>query len=249
MSQRQRDDMVLLAHIREQYKLSLGSYGRPRMTEELQELGFKVGHRRVGRLMRQNGIEAVRTRKYKVTTDSNHSFAIAPNLLDRDFSAAAPNQKWAGDITYIWTSEGWLYLAVILDLYSRRVIGWAVSNRMKCDLAIRALDMAVVLRQPPKGCIHHTDRGSQYCSHDYQKRLKKYGFKVSMSGKGNCYDNAAVETFFKTLKAELIWRSTWQTRRQVEMALFEYINGFYNPRRRHSTLGGKSPLAFERLAA
>jgi len=249
MSQRQRDDMVLLAHIREQHKLSLGSYGRPRMTEELQELGLKVGHRRVGRLMRQNGIEAVRTRKYKVTTDSNHSFAIAPNLLDRDFLAYAPNQKWAGDITYIWTSEGWLYLAVILDLYSRRVIGWAVSNRMKRDLAIRALDMAVALRQPPKGCIHHTDRGSQYCSHDYQKRLKKYGFKVSMSGKGNCYDNAAVETFFKTLKAELIWRSTWQTRRQVEMALFEYINGFYNPRRRHSTLGGKSPLAFERLAA
>jgi putative transposase len=249
MSQRQRDDMVLLAHIREQHKLSLYSYGRPRMTEELQELGFNVGHRRVGRLMRQNGIEAVRTRKYKVTTDSNHSFAIAPNLLDRDFSATAPNQKWAGDITYIWTSEGWLYLAVILDLYSRRVIGWAVSNRMKRDLAIRALDMAVALRQPPKGCIHHTDRGSQYCSHDYQKRLRKHGFLVSMSGKGNCYDNAAVETFFKTLKAELIWRNTWQTRRKVEMALFEYINGFYNPRRRHSTLGGKSPLAFERLAA
>ena len=249
MSQRQRDDMVLLAHMQEQHKLSLGSYGRPRMSEELQQLGLKVGHRRVGRLMRQNGIEAVRTRKYKVTTDSNHSFAIAPNLLDRDFSATAPNQKWAGDITYIWTSEGWLYLAVILDLYSRRVIGWAVSNRMKRDLAIQALDMAVALRQPPKGCIHHTDRGSQYCSHDYQKRLKKYDLKVSMSGKGNCYDNAAVETFFKTLKAELIWRSTWQTRRQVEMALFEYINGFYNPRRRHSTLGGKSPLAFERLAA
>ena len=249
MSQRQRDDMVLLAHIREQHKLSLCSYGRPRMTEELQELGLKVGHRRVGRLMRQNGIEAVRTRKYKVTTDSNHSFAIAPNLLDRDFSATAPNQKWAGDITYIWTSEGWLYLAVILDLYSRRVIGWAVSNRMKRDLAIRALDMAVALRQPPKGCIHHTDRGSQYCSHDYQKRLRKHGFLVSMSGKGNCYDNAVVETFFKTLKAELIWRTPSQTRRKVELALFEYINGFYNPRRRHSTLGGKSPLAFERLAA
>jgi putative transposase len=249
MSQRQREDMVLLAHIREQHKLSLCSYGRPRMTEELQELGFKVGHRRVGRLMRQNGIEVVRTRKYKVTTDSNHSFAIAPNLLDRDFQAHAPNQKWAGDITYIWTSEGWLYLAVILDLYSRRVIGWAVSNRMKRDLAIRALDMAVALRQPPKSCIHHTDRGSQYCSHDYQKRLQKHGFKVSMSGKGNCYDNAAVETFFKTLKAELIWRSAWQTRRKAELALFEYINGFYNPRRRHSTLGGKSPLAFERLAA
>ena len=241
--------MVLLAHIREQHKLSLHSYGRPRMTEELQELGFEVGHRRVGRLMHQNGIRAIRTRKFKVTTDSNHSFAVAPNLLNRNFSATAPNQKWAGDITYIWTSEGWLYLAVILDLFSRRVIGWAVSNRMKRDLAIRALDMAVALRQPPKDCIHHTDRGSQYCSHDYQKKLNKHGFKVSMSGKGNCYDNAVVETFFKTLKAELIWRNTWQSRRQVEMALSEYINGFYNPRRRHSTLGGKSPLAFERVAA
>ena len=199
--------------------------------------------------MRENGIVAIRTRKYKVTTDSNHTLAVAPNLLDRDFSATAPNQKWAGDITYIWTSEGWLYLAVILDLYSRRIIGWAVSNRMKRDLAIRALDMAVALRQPPKGCVHHTDRGSQYCSHDYQNKLKKHGFKISMSGKGNCYDNAVVETFFKTLKAELIWRSAWLTRRQVELALFEYINGFYNPRRRHSTLGGKSPLAFERLAA
>ena len=140
-------------------------------------------------------------------------------------------------------------VAGLLDLFSRRVIGWAVSNRMKRDLAIRALDMAVALRQPPKDCIHHTDRGSQYCSHDYQKKLNKHGFKVSMSGKGNCYDNAVVETFFKTLKAELIWRNTWQSRRQVEMALFEYINGFYNPRRRHSTLGGKSPLAFESVAA
>ena len=249
MSQRQRDDMVLLVHIREQYKLSMQSYGRPRMTEELQELGFDVSHHRVGRLMRQNGIKAVRTRKHKVTTDSNHSFNIAPNLLDRKFTASGPNQKWAGDITYIWTSEGWLYLAVILDLYSRRIIGWAASNRMKRDLVIRALEMAVALRQPPKGCIHHTDRGSQYCSNDYQKVLKKHDFQVSMSGRGDCYDNAVVETFFKTLKAELIWHNTWTTRRQTEIALFEYINGFYNPRRRHSTLGGKSPLAFERRAA
>ena len=131
------------------------------MTEELQELGLKVGHRRIGRLMHENDIKIVRTRKFKATTDSNHAFDIVPNLLDQDFSADAPNQKWAGDISYIWTSEGWLYLAVILDLYSRRVIGWAVSNRMKRDLAIRALDMAVALRQPPKGCIYHTDRGSQ----------------------------------------------------------------------------------------
>ena len=249
MRQRQRDDMVNLAHIREQHRLSLQSYGRPRMTGELQELGLNVGHRRVGRLMRANGIKIIRTRKYKATTDSNHAFNIAPNLLDQDFSANGPNQKWAGDISYIWTRDGWLYLAVVLDLYSRRVIGWAVSNRMKRDLAIRALDMAVAFRQPPKGCIHHTDRGSQYCSGDYQKRLKKHRFLVSMSGKGNCYDNSMVETFFKSLKAELIWRHKWETRRQAEGAIFQYINGFYNPRRRHSALGWKSPLAFERMAA
>ncbi len=248
-SRRQRDDMVLLAHIREQQCLSLGSYGRPRMTAELQELGLPVGERRVGRLMKENGICAVRTRKYKRTTDSDHAFNIAPNLLDQDFSATGPNQKWAGDISYIWTGEGWLYLAVIIDLYSRRVIGWAVSDRMKRDLAIQALQMAINLRQPPPGCLHHTDRGSQYCSHDYQKLLRKHRFEVSMSGKGNCFDNAAVETFFKTLKAELVWRRSWETRRQVELALFEYINGFYNPRRRHSALAGKSPVAFEKKAA
>jgi putative transposase len=258
-SRRQRSDMVTLAHIKEQSRLSLGSYGRPRMTEELKEIGLNIGHRRVGRLMRQNGISVVRTHKHKVTTDSNHKFNIAPNLLDRNFAADVPNQKWAGDITYIWTREGWLYLAVILDLHSRRVIGWAVSNRMKRDLAVRALKMAIAFRAPPKGCIHHTDRGSQYCSHDYQKILREHGFKVSpshackhalpgqwMSGKGNCYDNAAVETFFKTIKAELIWRHTWETRRSAEVAVFEYINGFYNPPRRHSALGWKSPVAFER---
>jgi putative transposase len=249
MSRSQRTDMVLLAHIREQFAQSHNSYGRTRITEELKELGFQVGHRRVGRLMRQNGISVVRTRKHKVTTDSNHKFNIAPNLLDRDFAANKPNQKWVVDISYIWTREGWLYLAAVLDLHSRRIIGWSVSNRMKRGLAIRALDMAVALRRPPKDCIHHSDRGSQYCSHEYQSRLRKHGFKVSMSGKGNCYDNAAMETFFKTIKAELIWRNTWYTRRQAELAIFEYINGFYNPRRKHSTLGWKSPLAFERMAA
>jgi transposase InsO family protein len=222
------------------------------MTEELKELnelGLSVGHRRFGRLMRQNDIFVIRTRKYKVTTDSNHKFNIARNLLNREFATDLPNHKWVTDISYIWTREGWLYLAVVLDLHSRRVIGWAVSNRMKRDLAIRALEMAIALRRPPKGCIHHSDRGSQYCSHDYQKLLRLHGFKVSMSGKGNCYDNAAMETFFKTIKAELIWRHSWQTRRDVEIAIFEYINGFYNPRCRHSALGWKSPLAFERKAA
>lgn len=187
---RQRMDMIVLAHIKEQSSLSLGSYGRPRMTEEMKEVGVDVGHRRVGRLMHENGIIVERTRKFKATTDSNHTFNIAPN------------QKWAGDISYIWTREGWLYLAVILDLHSRRVM-----------------------------------------------ILCQRGFKVSMSGKGNCYDNAAVETFFKTIKAELIWRRSWETRRQAQTAIFEYINGFYNPWRRHSALGWKSPVAFERKVA
>ncbi len=249
VSQRQRDDLVLLAHIREQHHLSLGSYGRPRMTQELKELGLNVGHRRVGRIMRQNSISVVRTRKYKATTSSNHRFNIAPNWLGQNFTAERPNQKWAGDISYIWTREGWSYLAIVLDLYSRRVVGWAVSNRLKSDLAVQALNKAIAFRRPPPGCIHHSDRGSQYCSHDYQKRLREYGFKTSMSGKGNCFDNAAVETFFKSMKAELIWRQQWQTRHQLETALFQYINGFYNPRRRHSTLGGISPITFEQKTA
>ena len=248
-SRRQRSDLVTLAHIKEQSRLSLGSYGRPRITEELKEIGLDIGHRRVDRLMRQNGISVSRTRKHKVTTDSYHKFNIAPNLLDRNFTADGPNLKWAGDISYVCTREGWLYLAVILDLHSRRVIGWAVSNRMKRDLAIRALTMAITFRQPPKGSIHHTDRGSQYCSHDYQKLLRQHGFKVLMSAKGNCYDSATVETFVKSIKAKLIWRDTRETRRKAEMAIFEYINGFYNPRRRHSALGWKSPVAFERKVA
>jgi putative transposase len=260
MRQRQRDDMVLLAHIREQHRLSLQSYSRPCMTEELQEPGRKIGHCRIGRLMRENDIKIVRTQQYKATTDSNHTFNIMPNLLDQDFSADGPNQKWAGDISYIWTSEGWPYLAVIIDLCSRRVIGWALSgmlrktcwavvrNRMQQNLAIRALDMEVALRQPPEGCIHHTDRGSQYCSGDHQKQLSKHGFKVSMSGKGKCYDNSMVETFFKCIKAELIWRNRWETRRQAKGAIFKYISRFSNPRRHHSSLGGKSPLAFEQKA-
>ena len=199
--------------------------------------------------MRLNGIQVVRSRKFKRTTDSDHAFNIAPNLLRQDFAASGPNQKWAGDIPYVWTREGWVYLAVILDLFSRRVIGWAISNRMKQDLALRALNMAIAIRRPPLGCIQHTDRGSQYCAHDYQKLLRKHALTPSMSGKGNCYDNSAVESFFKSLKAELVWHRNWQTRREVEVALFEYINGFYNIRRRHSATRGISPITFERKTA
>ena len=190
----------------------------------LKEAGLDVGERRGGRLMKLNEIKPVRTRRHKVTTDSHHRLGVAANWLEEDFVAAVPNQKWAGDITYVWTSEGWLYLAVILDLHSRRVVGWAVSDRMKKDLAIKALDMAVRLRNPPPGCLFHSDRGSQYCSYAYQKKLQAYGLLPSMSGKGNCYDNASVETFFKSLKAELIWRQKLPTRRQAEAAMLLLCN-------------------------
>ena len=237
MSKRQRGDMKVLAHIREHYGLSLGTYGRPRMTMELKEAGLDIGERRVGRLMHINDIKPVRTRRHKVTTNSNPSLGIVANVLDGNFVADISNIKWASDISYIWTAQGWLYLAVVLDLPSRRVIGWAVSDRMKKDLAIQALDMAVKLRNPPEGCIIHSDSpshglkanrcramGSQYCAYDYQKRLQKYGLTPCMSGRGNCYDNASVATFFKTIKAELIWRQNWPTRRQAEAAIFGYIN-------------------------
>ena len=239
--------MILLAHIREQHRLSLGSYGRPRMTQELKELGLQLGQRRVARIMRDNGIQVLRSRKFKRTTDSDHSFNIAPNRLNQDFTATAPNQKWAGDITYIWTREGWAYLSVIIDLYSRRVIGWGNQQPHEAGSCIARLGHGYSSASATACCIHHTDRGAQYCAHEYQKRLRRHKLRPSMSGKGNCFDNSAVESFFKSLKAELIWRNAWKTRRDVEVAVFEYINGFYNPRRRHSALHGKSPGLEKRL--
>jgi len=170
---------------------------------------------------------------------------IAANLLDQDFGCDGPDQNWGTDISYIWTAEGWLYLAIVLDLYSRRIVGWATSDRLKKDLALTALRCAIALRSPLPGLIRHTDRGSQYCSHDYQRLLKAHDIIPSMSGKGNCYDNAMVETVFKTIKNELIWRTIFQTRSAAEWALGRYIDGFYNPRRRHSSLGYKSPVSFE----
>lgn len=244
-SQRQRDDMIYLAHIRAAFELSNRTYGSPRMRHELVDEGLPIGRRRTARLMRENGLVARQKRRFKRTTDSAHAWPVAPNLLDQDFAAEAPDQKWGADISYIWTAEGWLYLAVLIDLFSRRVVGWAVSDRLKKDLALRALRMALATRHPPSGLIHHSDRGSQYCSIDYQAVLIKHGLLISMSGKGNCYDNAVVETFFKTIKSELIWPVTWQTRPQAENAVARYIDGFYNPIRRHSTLGYQSPVQFE----
>lgn len=244
-SQRQLDDMVLLAHIRSQFALSHGTYGSPRMHVELYEDGVSVGRHRVARLMRDNGIIALQKRRYKKTTDSDHGGLVAPNLLDQDFACDGPDQKWGVDISYVWTREGWLYLAIVLDLYSRRIVGWETSDRLKKDLAITALKRAIATRQPPRNLIHHSDRGSQYCSHGYRKLLAANGMLSSMSGKGNCYDNAMVETVFKTIKSELVWRTSFQTRQQAKNALGKYIDGFYNPRRRHSALGYKSPIKFE----
>lgn len=244
-SRRQLDDMIYLAHIREHFQLSNETYGYPRMQVELAEQGVMIGKHRVARLMRDNGLKAAQKRRFKRTTDSHHDHPIAPNLLDQDFSCEAPNQKWGTDISYVWTREGWLYLAIVLDLYSRRIIGWAVSNRLKKSLATTALSRAITMRQPKPGLIHHSDRGSQYCSHEYQSLLKQNNITPSMSGKGNCYDNAMVETVFKTIKNELVWRTSFQTRQQAAIQLGKYIEGFYNPKRRHSALGYKSPINFE----
>ena len=250
-SKRQRDDMVLLAHIRAAYARNRKVYGR--VWHELLDEGIEVGRDRVARLMRANGLFPLRKQRFKKTTDSDqdsdHDKAIALNLLEQDFTATEPNQKWVADISYIWTSEGWIYLACVMDLYSRRVVGWAVDKRMKKDLPLRALKQAIALRQPAEGIIHHCDRGSQYCSDAYQQLLEKHGFQVSMSGKGNCYDNAAMESFFKTIKAELIWRTIFMTREQAKREITSYIDGFYNPVRRHSTLGFTSPIKFERIVA
>jgi putative transposase len=245
---RQREDLVLLAHIRSAFARSNGTYGSPRVTRELQDEGLEVGRRRTARLMRENGLKARQKRRFKRTTDSHHAFPVAPNLLEQDFSAERPNQKWAADISYVWTNEGWLYLAVVLDLFARRVVGWAVSDRLHQELALEALRKALAIRRPGEGLTHHADRGSQYCSTAYQAALKKHGIRISMSGKGNCFDNAVVETFFKSLKSELVWRTVFQTRAEAKEAIGRYIDGFYNPIRRHSTLDYLSPVQFEKLA-
>lgn len=247
-SARQREDMVLLAHIRSAFAQSNGTYGSPRMTRELQDEGFAIGRRRTARLMRENNLKARQKRRFKRTTDSHHAWPVAPNIIDQDFAATGPDQKWGADISYVWTREGWLYLAVVIDLFARRVVGWAVSDRLHRQLALEALDMALVMRRPPEGLIHHSDRGSQYCSIDYQARLHRHGIRISMSGKGNCYDNAMVETFFKTLKSELVWRTTFYSRAEAGQAIARYIDGFYNPLRRHSALNYLSPVQFERMA-
>ena len=244
-STRQQRDMLLLAHVRAQFLNSNGTYGSPRMHVELKEEGIDVGLHRVARIMQENGLKARQKTRFKKTTDSDHGGPVAPNLLDQDFSTEGPNQKWGVDISYVWTAEGWLYLAIVLDLFSRKIVGWAISDRMKRGLAMEALRRAIILRRPPHGLIHHSDRGSQYCSADYRRMLRDHRFVASMSGRGNCYDNAMVETVFKTIKSELIWRTSYGSRFDATKAIGQYIEGFYNPRRRHSSLGYVSPARFE----
>jgi transposase InsO family protein len=248
-SKRQREDMVLLAHVRSAFAQSNGTYGSPRMARELLDNGFAVGRRRTARLMRDNDLRARQKRRFKRTTDSEHAWPVAPNIIDQDFTATAPNEKWGVDISYVWTREGWLYLAVVIDLFSRRIVGWAAGDRLHRRLALAALGKAIAMRRPPEGLIHHSDRGSQYCSIDYQAELRRRGIRISMSGKGNCYDNAMVETFFKTIKSELVWRTIFYTRASAEHAIAGYIDGFYNPVRRHSALDYLSPAQFEKRAA
>ena len=195
--------------------------------------------------MSENGMKARQKTRFKKTTDSDHGGPVAPNVLDQNFATDAPNQKWGVDISYVWTTEGWLYLAIVVDLFSRKIVGWAMSDRMKRGLAMAALQRAITLRRPPPGLIHHSDRGSQYCSDDYRRLVDGSGFIASMSGRGNCYDNAMVETVFKTIKSECVWRTAFRSREQAANIIGLYIEGFYNPQRRHSSLGYKSPAAFE----
>jgi transposase InsO family protein len=221
-------------------------YGSPRIFKALRARGERVSENTVARIMRTQGLRAKVKRKFVPrTTDSAHGQPIAPNVLDRRFDAKAPNRKWAGDITYIPTDEGWLYLAGVIDLHSRRIVGWSMADHMRTDLVADALSMAISRRRPGPGLLHHSDRGVQYASDDYQGLLSRQGIEVSMSGKGDCWDNAVMESFWATLKTELVHHEHYATRLEARQSIFEYIEVFYNRKRLHSSLGYVSPEAFE----
>jgi putative transposase len=247
-SKRAVDDARLLTRIKLIHKTSRRTYGSPRIHAQLQKDGVRVARKRVARLMKLHAIEVKTRRRYKATTNSKHDLPVADNILDRRFDIdeiAATDRVWAGDITYVWTLEGWLYLAVILDLRSRRVVGWSMSQSMERGLVLDALRMALSRRNPGVGVLHHSDRGSQYASDDCQKLLRAYGMTCSMSRKGDCWDNAVVESFNATIKTELIHRATWKTREDVRAEIYKYIETWYNSKRLHSTLGYRSPVEFE----
>lgn len=247
-SQRARSNEKLDRRIRALFVRHKQRYGAPRITDDLHDEGIACSENRVARRMRVMGLRAIQAKKFKVTTDSNHSKPVAPDLVEQDFCAEAANQKWTSDITYVWTDQGWLYLAVVMDLYSRAIIGWSMNRRMTQQLVCDALTMALFRRHFPKGTIIHSDRGSQYCSKPYQRLISNNGLRCSMGRKANCYDNAAMESFFHTLKVELVHRERYVTRRSATSSIFEYIETYYNRQRKHSAIGYKIPMQFDQAA-
>ena len=245
-SQRQLQNETLSDKIKVIFQESKETYGSPRIYEELKESGVVCSEKRVARLMQAQKISAVERKRFVVTTDSDHELPVAENLLARTFEAETPDTRWTADITYLWTGQGWLYLAVILDLFSRRIVGWSMSETIDRHLVISALDAAISGRNPGEELLCHSDRGSQYASDDYQKRLKENGIVCSMSRRGNCWDNAPTESFFAGLKKEMAHRTYFATREQARSAVFFWIEVWYNRKRRHSSLGYLSPEAFEK---
>ena len=241
----EKADSELKEVIKQAFSKSRATYGTRRLKEALINHNQRVSRRRIGRLMRETNLACKTKRKFKATTNSNHDLPVAENLLDRQFKVDKANQVYAGDITYIHTQEGWLYLAVVIDLYSRQVVGWSMAEHMRAKLVNDALVMAIWKRKPAKGLLWHTDRGSQYASESHRGLLKQHGFQQSMSRKGNCWDNAVSESFFHTLKTELINHETYQTRAEAKQAVFEYIEVFYNRERLHSANGYLSPVDYE----
>lgn len=246
-SPRDRENLQLLQAIKLSHEASDGTYGSPRVVRDLADAGFACGENRVARLMKVAGIKARHKRRRNPGQLQATVHAIAPNLLDRQFEATAPNQKWAADFTYVWTGEGWLFVAVVLDLYSRRVVGWSMQQTMTAQLVMDALLMAVSRRGRPQAVLHHSDQGSQYTSEDFQRLLESHGIVCSMSRRGNCWDNAAMESFFSTMKTERLSKKHYRTRDELRADVFDYIERFYNSRRRHSTIGYISPVQFENL--
>lgn len=242
---RQRQDQALVPQIRAVFESSDKTYGADRIAKALRNQGIRVGKNRVCRLMRENGLVVKTRRRFKVTTNSDHKRPVAPNLVKQEFRAAAANHLWTGDITYIRTAEGWLYLAVVLDVFSRRIVGWSMNRRMKDDLVVAAFKNAVTKRSPAPGFVFHTDRGSQYCSNRFRARVTGAGGRQSMSATGCCYDNAITESFFGTLKRELVHHCRFTTRQEARSRIFRYIEGFYNRKRIHSAIGYVSPDQFE----
>jgi len=247
-SERAVKDRALVERIVEIHRRSGSTYGSRRVYQELVGEGVRCSRGRIARLMRVNSVSARRRRRFVVTTDSKHNLPVAPNLLNRQFISAGPNLVWASDITYVWTLEGWLYLAAVIDLHSRMVVGWSMSERLAAPLVLDALTMAISRRDLAAGLIHHSDRGSQYAGADYQRMLASAGMVCSMSRKGDCYDNAVVESFFGSLKTERVHRQQYLTRDQARRDIFAYIELFYNRRRLHSSLGYLSPVQFEAAA-